>query len=543
MKFGSFPISAADGVILAHTYRRAGLILKKGHVIGPEDIEALVKSGAVEIIGALLEPGDMGEDAAAGRVAACVAGGGVQLSDARTGRCNLDATVDGIVTVDATAITAANLIDEAVTIATLADKTAVRRGQTIATVKIIPFAVSSQTMVGVEGALRRPAVRVAEYQAKRFALINTLLPDLKPSVIESTTLVTRERISSVGGTMPDVRNCEHDAAATTIAIQDALAAKPDILIIAGASATVDRGDIVPSAIIAAGGVIDHFGMPVDPGNLLLLGRIGAVPVLVLPGCARSPKLNGFDWVLQRLAANIPATRDDIMRMGAGGLLVDTPSRPLPRDRAVQPEVMPAPPHIAALVLAAGQSRRMGGPNKLLMDVDGKLLIRKTVETITEAGLRDIVVVVGHQEADIRAALAGASVLFVANPDFADGLSTSLKVGLGAMVPEAEAALVCLGDMPLLRADHLQQLVAGFDPVGDKLIGVPTHNGKRGNPILWARRFFEDIRQVSGDTGARHLIGVHESLVYEVEFDDTAVLTDLDTAEQWQRFRAERGLAD
>jgi molybdenum cofactor cytidylyltransferase len=543
MKFGSFRIAESDGVILAHTYRSAGLTLKKGHVIGPEDIEALAKSGASEIIGALLEPGDMGEDAAAGRVAACVAGGGVQLSDARTGRCNLDATVDGIVTVDAAAITAANMIDEAVTIATLADKTAVRRGQTIATVKIIPFAVSSLTMVGVEGALRRPAVRVAAFQAKRFALINTTLPGLKPSVIESTTAVTRARISSVGGTMADVRSCEHDTAATTLAIQNALTHTPDILLVAGASATVDRGDIVPSAIVAAGGVIDHFGMPVDPGNLLVLGHIGAVRVLVLPGCARSPKLNGFDWVLQRLAANIPVPRDDIMRMGAGGLLVDTPSRPLPRDRAVQPEVMQAPPNIAALVLAAGQSRRMGGPNKLLMDIDGNTLIRKTVETIIEAGLRDIVVVVGHQEADIRAALSGTSVRFVANPDFADGLSTSLKVGLGALSPDAEAALVCLGDMPLLRADHLQRLAAGFDMEADKLIGVPTHHGKRGNPILWARRFFDDMRQVSGDTGARHLIGVHESLVYEVEFDDTAVLTDLDTAEQWQRFRAQRSLAD
>ena len=192
-----------------------------------------------------------------------------------------------------------------------------------------------------------------------------------------------------------------------------------------------------------------------------------------------------------------------------------------------------------VVLAAGQSRRMGGPNKLLMLVDGKSLIRKTVETITEAGFREIVVVVGHQEPDVRAALAGLSVRFVTNPDYAEGLSTSLKAGLWLLGTTTQAALVCLGDMPLLRADHLRRLVEGFDPENGKLIGVPTHNAKRGNPILWARQFFEDMRQVSGDTGARHLIGVHESLVYEVEFDDTAVLTDLDTAEQWQRFRAEQ----
>jgi len=540
MKFGAFPIAQADGVILAHTFRSNGLTLKKGHIIGPDDIEALKKAGVSEIIGALLEHGDLGEDAATARVAACVAGRGVRLSEARTGRCNLEAETDGVVLLNAGAINAANAVDEAVTIATLPDKAAVRAGQTIATVKIIPFAVSSLTMAGVEAALRAPSVRVLAYQPKRVALINTTLPGLKASVIASTTEITRARVTAVSGTLNDVRDCAHGTAATAEALKQALAANPDIVLIAGASATVDRGDIVPEAIIAAGGVIEHFGMPVDPGNLLVLGRIGAVPVVVLPGCARSPKLNGFDWVLQRLAANIPVTRGDIMSMGAGGLLVDTPARPLPRDAAVKAEAARAQPAITAIVLAAGQSRRMGGPNKLLMTVEGKPLIRRTVETILASGIGEIIVVLGHQEAEVRAALAGCSVRFAVNAHYADGLSTSLKVGLGVVDAAADAALVCLGDMPRLRPDHLRALIAGFDATNDKLIGVPTHLGKRGNPTLWARRFFADMAQVSGDTGARHLIGAHETLVYEVEFDDTAVLTDLDTAEQWQKFRAEQG---
>ena len=82
--------------------------------------------------------------------------------------------------------------------------------------------------------------------------------------------------------------------------------------------------MIPAAIVACGGEIDHFGMPVDPGNLMLMGRIGAVPVLGLPGCARSPKVNGFDWVLRRLLAGLPVDAADIMRMGVGGLLAEIP---------------------------------------------------------------------------------------------------------------------------------------------------------------------------------------------------------------------------
>ena len=534
MKFGSFPIDGAQGLILAHTYKAEGLVLKKGHVVTAADVIALRATGAKEIIGARLEAGDVGEDAAAGRIAQRLAGSHLTLSAARTGRCNLIAASDGIVMINAAAITAANLISEAVTIATLADKEAVRAGQIVATVKIIPFAVSAAIMGRLEKALGSGAVGLAPYAPKRFALISTLAPGLKPSVVASTEQITRQRIVALGGTLVSSTQSDHATIDVAREVRSVLSGGAEIVLITGASATVDRGDVVPAGIVAADGVIDHFGMPVDPGNLLVLAHIGSVPVLVLPGCARSPKLNGVDWIMQRLAAGVAVTPKDIMTMGVGGLLVDTPTRPLPRANAVQPAATSAP-RIAALVLAAGRSQRMGPSNKLLMEIDGVPLVRRTVSALRAAHVGQVVVVTGHMDADVRRALDGLGVTFVHNPRYADGLSTSLKAGISALAPDTAAAVVGLGDMPAVTTAHVNRLISGFDPESDRAIGVPIHNGKRGNPVLWARRFFEDMQGVSGDVGAKALIGANESLVYEVEFEDTAVLTDLDTPEQWSDY--------
>ena len=533
MKFGPVPIDEAEGLILAHTLRSGDFVLKKGSVVTAENIDALKASGISELVGARLDSGDVHENEAAERIAKKLCGENVTISAARTGRCNLIAESGGVIQINASKINAVNQINETVTVATLANMEAVNTGQIVATVKVIPFAVDATVMEHVEAALAKPAVALAPYKSKRFALLSTIAPGLKPSVIEATEALTRRRVEAIGGTVVRSAQIDHVTADITSEIKKSFSADIDVLLIAGASATVDRGDVIPSAIVAAGGVIDHFGMPVDPGNLFVLGDLKGTPVLVLPGCARSPKPNGVDWIMQYVAADIPVGHAEIMAMGVGGLLVDTPARPLPRDSAVSSRTETERPVVAALILAAGQSRRMEGENKLLMEIDGTSLVRRTVETGMSANVDEVVVVTGHQDADLREALKGLKITIVHNPNFAEGLSTSLACGLQAL--DSDAALICLGDMPAVSADHINHLVAAFDPENGCAIGVPAHNGKRGNPVLWARRFFEDMCEVSGDVGARHLIGANESLVYEVEFGDTGVLTDLDTPEQWSEY--------
>jgi molybdenum cofactor cytidylyltransferase len=365
-------------------------------------------------------------------------------------------------------------------------------------------------------------------------LIQTRLPGMKESILDKTVEVTRSRLASLGSRLSEERRSAHVVTDLAAEIRTAASARPGLILIAGASAIIDRRDVIPAAIVACGGTIEHFGMPVDPGNLILLGRLDGKPVLGLPGCARSPKENGFDWVLQRLLAGIAVTREDIMRMGAGGLLAEIPSRPLPRaevgSAAPQAPVAPRRPRIAALILAAGQSRRMGEVNKLLIEIDGKPMVRRVAETVLASSASPVVAVLGHERDRVRAAFGGTKVRCIYNPDFAGGISTSLKRGLATLPDDIDGVLVCLGDMPLLGTGEIERLIAAFNPTEGRAIIVPTRRGKRGNPVLWARRFFPEMQEIAGDVGARHLIGAYPEAVVEIEMDGEGVVLDIDTPE-------------
>ena len=228
----------------------------------------------------------------------------------------------------------------------------------------------------------------------------------------------------------------------------------------------------------------------------------------------------------RLLAGLPIRRSDITGLGVGGLLMEIVTRP-------QPRAEPAPEkghRIAGLVLAAGRSTRMGGPNKLLEEINGRALVRIAAEQVLASGARPVIVVTGHQRERVERALAGLAVTFVHNPDFAGGLSTSLKAGIAAVPAEADGAIVCLGDMPQVSAKLIDRLIAAFDPERGVLVVIPTIDGKRGNPVLWSRRFFNDLMALEGDVGARHLIGGYAEAVAEVPVEDAAVLIDVDTPE-------------
>jgi molybdenum cofactor cytidylyltransferase len=532
MRFGPASPAEAIGGVTVHTLRHGSLVLKKGTTIGPAEIEALNKAGVKEIVVVRLDQGDVSEDVAAASIAQAVTGEGIHAERAFTGRANLFAARAGVLVVDRAAVDRINNVDEAITFATLAAYKPVVEGEMVATVKLIPFGVEAKLRDAAVKAAGHGALRVARYTIKRVGIVSTLLPGLSPKVIDKTMRVTAERLAPAGASIMAERRVPHEEAALATAIKELLGLGAELVIVFGASAIADRRDVIPAAITDIGGAIEHFGMPVDPGNLLLIGSANGVPVLGAPGCARSPVENGFDWVLMRLLAGLKVTRAELMGMGVGGLLMEIVTRPQPR---TTPEVEDNR-NVAAIILAAGRSTRMGGPNKLLAELSGKKLVRIATEQALASKAVEIIVVTGHQAELVEQALVGLKVKFVRNPNFAGGLASSVRAGIAAVSDNADGAVICLGDMPLIDAGLVDRLIDAFAPELGNLIVVPVADGRRGNPVLWSRRFFNELMTLDGDIGARHLIARHAEAVAEVPVEGDGAFLDIDTPQALEAAR-------
>lgn len=328
MIFGPVPVAEAEGAVLAHSVRVSGERLRKGKLLGAADVAALVATGLGEVIVARFEPGDVGEDEAARRVAAALVRDpgavGLRVTEPFTGRVNLIAEGPGVVVLDEAVIGAVNRVDPMITVATVPAFQQMGPGGMVATVKIISYWVAGAAVERAE-AVADDAIRLAGPAFGSVGLAMTVIPG-GPDNAKGQAAV-EGRVKALGLEMAGVVEVPHRAGDLAEALRGL---QGDILLILTASATSDVVDVAPSAVRMAGGRVERFGMPVDPGNLLFLGDLGDRPVIGLPGCARSPALNGADWVLSRVACGMTPTADDIAGMGVGGLLKEIPTRPQPR---------------------------------------------------------------------------------------------------------------------------------------------------------------------------------------------------------------------
>ncbi len=524
MKFGSLSLDEALGAILAHAIRLETGVFKKGRQLSAEDVAKLRDAGFNLITAAKLSPDDVPEDSAARRFAIAATGEGVNAQEAFTGRANIYSDAAGLVLIDEPRARALNHIHESLTLATLPNFARVESRAMVATVKVIPFAVPQWVLeAGLKIIGDAPLISVAPFKFKRVGLIITKLPQTKDHLIAKSETSIRVRVEAMGAELSEVVVCDHAEASVQAAI---VKMKTDVILVFGASAIVDRGDVIPAALSAAGGEVAHMGMPVDPGNLLMLGHLDQTPVIGVPSCARSPKINGFDWVLARVMAGIHVSPSDIMDMGVGGLLAEIPSRPSPRE---QKPISNSAPRVSALVLAAGTSSRMGS-NKLLADLNGVPMIAQTVKRIAASGVESITVVTGHQAAEIEAALQGFKIAKIHNPNYAQGLATSLRAGVAALQDSYDAILVCLGDMPLIDPRDINRMIAAFNPTEQRSIVVPVHERTFGNPVLWGAEHFAALLACEGDRGARGLLEKLKDDAVEIVIENQSVVLDADTPE-------------
>lgn len=532
MRFGARALSETLGSTLAHTLKINGSLYRKGRIISAADIKALREAGITDIIVATPDPEDVSENDAAARIAAALEARNITLSAPYTGRVNLHAQRAGLFTISSEGVTALNSISPSITLSCLMPKSWVAERQMVATIKIIPYAVRQSDLEAAEEVAQNLKLDIHSSVCRTSHLILTRTPGLKETLIAKGETAVRERITALGLAAPRVSVCPHR--------EDAIAAEfanspEDLTLILTASATSDLYDTAPVALRQAGGTVERFGMPVDPGNLLFTGTLNGRPVIGLPGCARSPALNGADWVLQRIIAGMPVSDAEFASMGVGGLLKEIPTRPHPR---ATPNRSSVRPEIAILMLAAGASSRMKGRDKLLEDVSGEPLLQRCLQRALASKVDHVLVTLpdlSHPRADT---IPSDTIIRVPVPNRDQGLSASIKAGIAGLPETTDAVMLMFADMPDITPHDIDLLCAAFSPEdGREIIRATTADGTPGHPVLFGRRFFEGLQQLDGDHGARDILRQAGEFITDIVLSGDRATTDLDTPKAWTVWRS------
>jgi len=535
MKFGPVPVAQAEGAILAHSLNSGGVQLRKGRILNAADIASIAKAGVRAVTVAVLEADDIGEDQAAEVLAKLLVpnpeAASLRIGAPFTGRVNIYAETGGVMQIDAAAIERFNAISPSITVATVPEMARVAARSLIATVKVIPYAVPRRFIERVPSS---EALRLAPFSLRTASLILTRTLGMPEKLLIKGRDTIARRMQALNCTLDDVVTVPHETTPLAEAISKA---SGDVILILTGSATSDINDVGPAALNQSGGEITRFGMPVDPGNLLFLGTFDDRPVVGLPGCARSPALNGADWILERITCGLNVTDNDIAGMGVGGLLKEIPTRPQPRAGSAD---VPVQLKIEVLLLAAGGSRRMRGKDKLLEIVDGEPLLRRAARAALQGRVERVHVVMQPENASRVAALDGLGVNQITSPEWQEGMAASIRAGMSGLSEDCDAVIIALADMPEVTATHLDRLAAAYDVgEGREICRANSADGKPGLPVLFGRRFFETLAGLQGDRGARDVVRSAPEFLIDVPTEGQGAVIDLDTPEAWDSWRADR----
>ena len=445
------------GSVIAQTYNLPGKTISKGTFVTSEIVDYFKEGDVQNILCAVPDNGDIHEDEAANIISNAIDRSHIYIESASTGRVNFKSRSLCLVRYKRDLIKEVNLVDESIAFSIVEHNQLLAKNDLIATLKIIPFFTQKKYVDQVISILAKNELfKTHSLNKKEVSLIQTSFEWQKKSMFKATSNVTRNRLEALDCSLNEEKLIRHDYKVLRSEIRSSIESGIDILLISGASAITDRSDYIPKAILSEGGEIIQYGLAVDPGNLLLVGKIGKTTIIGMPGCARSPKLNGFDWVLQLLMADIPVVKEELAEMGAGGLLMEIASRPLPR--ALAKSVNKREKKIMGVILAAGNSTRMGKDNKLLKNIDGAPLIRNIALEITKSDLDSCSIVLGYQSDKVADVIKDLNINLILNPLWKEGQASSLKAALNSLTSSYSDLLIMLGDLPGIKSGHINRII-------------------------------------------------------------------------------------
>ena len=510
------PVDEAEGSLLAQAQQVAGRRLEKGRVIDRQIIAELQKQGLNSV--PVFQPAidDSLENPASDLVAARMAAAHTRNLPARHGRALICASVDGLIEYQPRTLIQANRKHPDFLFAAQLPGSAVCRDMPCASVKTVPLALSSTAAHAAAAAA--PPIEVTPFQPRTTALLQTFCHPPRPDLLTKGTKIFSARLARFGSKLAHDLRCEHNRNSIAQALNTI--SDCELILVLGPHSASDPNDVVPAALLAAGGSIGSFGLPFEPGHLLILGQLKGAQVMIMPSSARSARRGSYDVVLERLHAGWPIDADSLASLGVGGLAAG-----LGTDRPGRPR------KLAGILLAAGLSRRMGGVNKLLAQHGSSQLVELPAQVLRQAVdaglLSEAFAVVGHEADRVAAVLNKCGLKTLENPAYAEGLASTLRCALAALPIDIDGLLVMLGDMPSVRLADIKALVRAFDPRTGSTIVVASHHGKRGNPVIIGERHFIELHDLEGDVGARGILATNA--VTEVAAGP-GVLRDIDLPE-------------
>ena len=537
MKIFEKDIQETFGCLLMHSVFLEDGRIRKGKIIDKNDIAMMERSDIEKVQVGELEDDDIGENAASGLIAKAIATNQFSVSPTLSGKTNITSIADGLIEIDEGNVTKLNNLSPNIAVSTLNNHDVVYRGDHTVSVKIISFVISSSDLDKILNFLKKnKIVKLKKFKSMRFGVIYTIAKNEKRSLIEKTKKSIMSRIGNYNSTIMDERVLPHNSASIKNNVVELLENNINCILLFLSTSVTDVNDIVPTVINDLGGKINSFGMPVDPGNLTLSGKINDVDIIVAAGSARSDSLNGFDWHLNCLHANIEVSQEMVNSLGVGGLLKDIDFAV--KRKRVSKTIDTKKSNIAAVVLCAGESKRMGNRNKLLLKVAGKSLIKNYIDNISKSNVSEIVIVTGYQSIEIERELEGYDVKFIHNEKYREGMSTSLNTGINSLSKNINAAIICLPDMPMIGIYEINKLIEYYNPKIGNEICIATYNDQRGNPVLWDRKYFKKLMQIKGDKGGRYLLPKFLEQSVEVVLGE-AVAFDVDNESSYKIINTKR----